>query len=150
MSKCQIDCEKLFHYLGGNVDCIKLLISKCQNDKQRKQLFAEDNESRVPTFTAVIEGQVAAVDFFLKQMDGNQKTKFYQTRVDDSGPVKYLVSQGDETTKDQLETLKVLISHLNEDDDHLYTTWLFGMSVFSISEDVFLIFQQYFFSCKNG
>eukprot|EP01084_Bolivina_argentea_P081729 147967_1 len=116
-----------FHYAakGGNVDCIKLLISKCENDKQRKHLFAEDNGSRAPAFVAIMDGKVNAADFFLKQMDQDQKTKFYNTRVDNKDPIKYLRDNGEES-KEHIETLKVLVSHLKDDDDHLYTTWLFA------------------------
>eukprot|EP01084_Bolivina_argentea_P059833 109299_1 len=129
-----------FHYaaMGGSVECIQALLTKCEDQKQQNELFAEDNEHQTPGFCAVIEGNASAVDFLLKQMNANEKQTFYSTRnasgfdpigtLSSSHETNYhtKIAEGLTVSKEQIATLKVLIHHLSHDDIHLYPLWLFS------------------------
>ena len=118
---------------GGNVECVKLLLQKSENNSQKNELFTKDNNNEAPAFTAVIDGKPEVLDFMLQQMDSKTKEEFYGTRSSGPqgsyAPIAYIREKskhGAISSKEHQQAFKVLVSHLNKDDSRLYTAWLYA------------------------
>eukprot|EP01084_Bolivina_argentea_P142409 250190_1 len=116
-----------WHYAakGGNIECIKLLLSKCENDKQRNELWEQDDNLESPLFDAVKNGKSECVEFLLGQINDTSRRKFFNTvsKTSRCDPIRFLAVK---TQKNHVETLKIAISHMDKDDLRLYEVFLFA------------------------
>eukprot|EP01083_Nonionella_stella_P302970 1046824_1 len=104
-----------FHYAcgGGNVDCLKLLISE-SDEKARAELWVPHTCAGFPLLDSVAAGSPECTEFLLRQMNDEQINEFFKwhgLRI--PTPIVYLTQRY--KSEGHSETLKVMISYVTND-----------------------------------
>eukprot|EP01083_Nonionella_stella_P255556 876990_1 len=104
-----------FHYAckGGNIDCLKLLISQ-SDEESRAKLWVPDVCGGFPVLDAVEAGSPECTEFLLRQMNDEQINEFFKwhgLRI--PTPIVYLTQRY--KSEGHSETLKVMISYVTND-----------------------------------